>query len=102
MTDPEDAKVAAEAIRNFLVSTKMSGNRLALGATMMTWERDDDQGHLHEVFIRTGAGGNRKGPLKPGGLYRAREAWLDLGADGETIELHVRDHTERGLRPDDG
>ncbi len=69
-------RVTSEIIRNFLVNTQMSGNKVAFGRTVITWERDDERGHLHDVLIR-----------RPGQLISAKEAWLDLSADGETMTL---------------
>ncbi len=77
-------RVVGEAVRNFVLNTKMSGGKIAFGGFFLSSERKDDRGHLHGVVIKVD---RDDGGLEPGEAYYAREAWLDLGEDGETLRL---------------
>lgn len=82
-------RVAAETLRNFLLNTGMSGGKIAFGGFFLSALEKDDQGRLHEVVIKLG--NEKSGELESGKSYLASEAWLDLGPDGETLHLNLRD-----------
>jgi lipopolysaccharide export LptBFGC system permease protein LptF len=86
--------VVGEAVRNFVLNTKMSGGKIALGSFFLSAAGKDENGHFRDVVVKVGdlggAGGQGTAGLERGKVVVAREAWIDLSADGETLYLRLR------------
>jgi lipopolysaccharide export system permease protein len=84
-------RVVGEALRNFMVNSKMSGGKIAVGGFFMSALYKDDAGHFHDVVVKLGGrdGGQATGLFANGTAVYAREAWLDTGSDGETLRLSL-------------
>ena len=90
-------RVVGEAMRNFILNTEMQGGKIAFGDFFLSAEGKDERGHLHNVVIKLGESESEAAAqLEPGKAYFAREAWLELGADGETLTLELREIRSAG------
>ncbi|MEM7204594.1 MAG: LptF/LptG family permease [Planctomycetota bacterium] len=84
-------RVVSQAIRDFVINTRMNGNKMSFGRFAMAWENEDDRGHLHGVLVKRGRSPSGDPEAEGAGdIYLAEEAWLDISPDGETITLQLR------------
>lgn len=85
-------RVISQAVKNLLFNAKVSGGKIAVGGFFLTSLRKDDRRHLHDVVILLGkeqANQVTARGFEAGTPILADEAWLDVGADGETLTLNL-------------
>ncbi len=86
-------RVITDVTRQVFLNMGMSGDKIELSRGVMTWRSKDADNHFHDVVVYLSAGARWVGgeQVMQRTLLTASEAWFEVGADGETLTLELRD-----------
>lgn len=82
-------RVAADTIREVLLTTGMTGDQFRFKGLVMSWESEDAEGHWHEVVIHV-RGDREEFQALGQGVFLADEAWVEV-VDDERLTLFLKD-----------